>query len=40
MIRIARMAAGYGMPVPDDMESNNGVTQVLAGILGVAPPGR
>ena len=40
MIRIARMAAGYGMPVPDDMESNNGVTQVLAAILGIDPQGR
>jgi len=39
MIRIARMAADGRMPVPPDMETNNPVTNVLAGLLGVAPPG-
>ena len=39
MIRLARMAGEWGMPVPPDMETNNPVTHVLAGLLGVAPPG-
>ena len=39
MIRLARMAVEWGMPVPPDMETNNPVTHVLAGLIGVAPPG-
>ncbi len=39
MIRLARMAMEWGMPVPEDMETNNPVTQVLARMLEIAPPG-
>jgi len=39
MIRLARMAVEWGMPVPPDMETDNPVTHVLAGLIDVAPPG-
>ena len=39
MMRLARLMIDAGVPVPPDMETNNGVTQVLAAILGLPPPG-
>jgi aminoglycoside phosphotransferase (APT) family kinase protein len=39
MVRLARMAVEWGMPVPPDMETNNPVTHVLAGLIDVPPPG-
>ena len=38
-LRLARMAVEWGMPVPPDMETNNPVTHVLAGLIDVPPPG-
>jgi aminoglycoside phosphotransferase (APT) family kinase protein len=38
MIRLARMAIEWGMPA-GDMETNNPVTHVLAGLLDIEPPG-
>jgi aminoglycoside phosphotransferase (APT) family kinase protein len=39
MIRLARLYMQWELPVPPDMETNNPVTQVLARILDLAPPG-
>jgi len=39
MIRLVRLYLQWEMPVPPDMETNNPVTQVLARMLDLAPPG-
>ncbi|HVA44627.1 MAG TPA: phosphotransferase family protein [Acidimicrobiales bacterium] len=38
MMRLAQMFRQWELPVDPDMETNNPVTQLLAGLLGMAPP--
>lgn len=39
MMRLAQMFKQWELPVPDDMETNNPVTHLLAGLLDIEPPG-
>ena len=39
MMRLAQMFQEWELPVAPDMETNNGVTHLLAGLLDIEPPG-
>jgi hypothetical protein len=39
MMRLAQMFQQWELPVAEDMETNNPVTQLLASLLDMEPPG-